>query len=189
MARRERKKCGAPCPAVGMSTWPGRWGCFFHSHISREGKPAGFLLPLASPSPTFVSQPASLLEIPGELSRKGPTGSATNGSPGWAPGPLWELAVGPQSPQLSCQQWFFKQVPYKPGCWDMLSWRHVSPCQASCVGEKKKKRRGGDRHTDRQTRAQLNPPLASPWHSLLVFQSVVNSTQRVPLSHQVLQVP
>lgn len=132
------------------------------------------------PWPLLSSQPLSWGEDPrGALFLPGK----------WQPRAGWRAlpaggcaAAGPRGSASSCG---FKLC--LPSAWDgegaaVVPRARVSPPSWLLRGEE-----GGT--ASQPARAQLNPPLASPWHSLLHFPVCGYSTQRVPLSHQVLQVP
>lgn len=76
--------------------------------------------------------------------------------------------------------------PSLPACLAAGSPRGARPRQRSLPSGPAAAQGGTARQPDRE---QLNPPLASPRHSLLRFPVCGYGAQRVPLSHQVLQVP
>ena len=126
-------------PALASGRGNGAIPCIPASAGKRNQRGSSF--PSASPSLTFASQPSPLLETPGEPSRKEPSSSLGNGSPGCAQGPCEWAAVLLQGPGAQPPAVIFNRVSREPGTprEPLPSPGCKSPLQASCSGE----RRGG----------------------------------------------
>lgn len=131
----------------------------WRSHVGREGKPAGFLLPLHLPLPDLCFPASPAPGNPWATRQKGACGLGGEWQP-WVSSRLPVgagcRAVGSAAHPLAV---ISKHVPYKPDCWDMSSWKCVSP-----PSQLHRSGGGGERQTDRQSPIKPSPgrPLTLP---------------------------